>query len=427
VLGTLLVLWLTGCGARTGLPIPELDAGSSEDGCTTFRTRAELAPVDVFLLLDASRSMGMSAADGETKWQAVRGALSGFFRDDASRGLGIALTFFPLVQQDVPVFCVRDADCGPEGTCLDARGCQQSNFLCNTRIDCVVHGNPDDQCRPIGFCPRLGLDVPCSLDDPTERPPGCGECMPLGTCDNRSTCDPAPYASPAVGVEPLPSGTDALLRTFDAQEQTGGTPTLPALQGTVDGAIGWSRANPTHKVVTVLATDGFPTACDPDLRSSLDEGIGNVADAAARGLENDIETFVIGVFGNNGQEFAQDNLDRIARAGGTERAFITSPSDGASEQFLEALNRVRVDATSCELALQQPIPVTESPARGQITRRGEDPVALRQVDDATACTEGGFYYTEVAGGEASRVALCPSTCATFESSLVRDVELTTDC
>ena len=47
------------------------------------------------------------------------------------------------------------------------------------------------------------------------------------------------------------------------------------MQGAIDHAKSWANANPSHRVVTLLATDGLPTECTP-----LD--IADVAAIAAR-------------------------------------------------------------------------------------------------------------------------------------------------
>ena len=58
VLAPLLTGVVVACGARTGLPVPE--------DCPTTSATATRAPLDVFFMVDASRSMTFITADGST-------------------------------------------------------------------------------------------------------------------------------------------------------------------------------------------------------------------------------------------------------------------------------------------------------------------------------------------------------------------------
>jgi hypothetical protein len=450
----LLLAFVAGCGAKTGLTISEpepADAAVTMDApvdapvdapplvdvrpptCTVFGATAELLPLDVFMLFDASGSMQENTPTGVTKWLAVRRAIARFVRDPDSRGIGVALSFYPLVQTDVPTLCDADATCGRGGPCLAASGCLEAGVLCNTQMDCAVRGFPSDPCIPLGFCAAGGVEELCVPDGSFPCAPGRGPCRTLGICEGRDNCDPDAYSRPAVGPEVLPEAAATLLRTYDRFERprddAGGTNTLPALTGVVDGAIRWSRENPTHKVVVVLATDGFPTSCDPDLRVSLDLGVSNVADQAARGLaEASIETFVIGVFGPDERAFAQRNLDRIADAGGTTTAFVVNTASGVTDEFRDALNRVRLDSTACDFALSEPIPITGDPVWARILRPSGEEIWVPEVRGPEDCTGGpGFYFPDPSDGFASRIALCPSSCAVLGASPDREIEVFTVC
>ncbi|MEM9193855.1 MAG: vWA domain-containing protein [Myxococcota bacterium] len=443
---------VVGCGAKTGLEIPEpgpedgsVDADASIPDvsidvslpdvvvpeCTVFGATAELLPLDVFMLFDASGSMQELTASGDTKWSAVRNAIAGFFDAPDSEGIGVALTFFPQVQAELPLFCTEDRACGQPGACGDARACLEAGILCNSDDDCAVLGFPDDRCVLLGFCEGLGVDnSACTFDGAFPCPAGTGPCLQRGVCENRDTCPAAAYATPVAGPDRLPESAGMLLASYDAEElpraMAGGTPTLPALSGTVDGAIAWARANPSHKAVIVLATDGFPTSCDPTLAMSLEAGVDNVAEAAVRGVaEANIETFVIGVFAPDEQAFAQTNLDRIASGGGTESAFLVNTAGEVSREFLEALNQVRLDATACDFALSEPIELTGEPVLARITRDGNQ-FWLPDVGGPNGCAGGGFYFPE-AGEVAARLALCPESCALLGASPERELEVFTTC
>src|SRR5687768_10741075 len=92
---------LGSCGAKTGL-----FGGKNE--CAFIDAEAALAPLDVFLMLDASGSMAANTETGVSKWQAVREALETFFVDPESSGIGATLAFFPVENLRVPELCAGD-------------------------------------------------------------------------------------------------------------------------------------------------------------------------------------------------------------------------------------------------------------------------------------------------------------------------------
>ncbi len=439
-------LALTACGSKTGLKIPEpapedaamdalpdvpIDVPVDVPECTAFGATAQLLPLDVFMLFDASGSMQEPIDSGTTKWQATRRAIRGFFRDPESEGIGVALTFFPQVQLEVPLLCENDCSCMMPGACIPAQACRDAGVLCNTVTDCELRGFPGDACLALGYCAATGIMGPsCSFDGTFPCAMGTGPCTRMGVCDNRDDCNVADYRTPAIGIQQLNTGAAALLRTFDAhevsREDAGGTPTLPAVQGVVEGAVQWARDNPTHKVVVVVATDGFPTSCDPDFRAGFERGIDNIAEVARMGVDAaSVQTFIIGVFGPGERPFAQMNLDRIAIAGDTGAAYIVETGGGTTSELLNALNQVRLDATACDFALSEPVPLTGDPVFARITRGGRE-TWLAQVSGPEACGSGGFYVPEPME-ELVRIALCPESCALLGASPDRELEILTTC
>ena len=68
--------------------------GSADLGgpaCATQSTKAELAPLDLLLLLDTSASM-----DYQGKWTSVKGAVKAFVQNPQATGLGLGLQYYPL-------------------------------------------------------------------------------------------------------------------------------------------------------------------------------------------------------------------------------------------------------------------------------------------------------------------------------------------
>lgn len=132
-----------------------------------------------------------------------------------------------------------------------------------------------------------------------------------------ASCDPRDYATPDVEIGELPGVQAELLASIDkhAFPRTM-TPIGPALQGAIDHARSWAVAHPSHSVSVVLATDGEPSECTP---MSVSEIASDIAAPGAKGKPR-VLTFVVGV-GDLGA------LDAIAKAGGTEHAYLATGTE----------------------------------------------------------------------------------------------------
>ncbi len=77
------------------------DAGG--DACAAVTVKAELVPLDLYVVLDRSGSM-VNPALGPLRWPPVRDALNAFFQSANTAGIGIALTMFahPTKSQCLP-------------------------------------------------------------------------------------------------------------------------------------------------------------------------------------------------------------------------------------------------------------------------------------------------------------------------------------
>lgn len=191
------------------------------------------------------------------------------------------------------------------------------------------------------------------------------------------------------------------------------TPTAPALGGLIERARQRAGANPNRRVAAVLATDGFPTTCDP-------LAIGDIAAIAQGGANSSpaVPTFVIGVFAPDEAADATMNLDAIARAGGTTRAFIVQTNQNVTATFQQALNQIRGAALPCEYRIPEAmqgrevdynkINVVHTAAGGQTT-------TIRWVASATDCAarNGGWYYDvdPRTGQTPTLIKMCPATCS----------------
>lgn len=207
---------------------------------------------------------------------------------------------------------------------------------------------------------------------------------------------------------------------MNAKTPIGGTPTSAALSGALNQATTYATANPTHKVVAVLATDGLPTLCTP-----VDfNGISAIASTALNGTPS-VPTFVIGVFAGN-NTMAKTNLDMLAAAGGTNQAFIIDTNQNVEQAFLQALNAIRGQKLACEYLIPTP-PAGETLDYGKVNVE-HTPVGsstpntiyyVGSVDKCDAVTGGWYYDVDPAtGGTPTKIEICPVTCTNFDAGQI---------
>jgi hypothetical protein len=399
-------------------------AGGGES-CAGETSKAEPIPLDMYIMLDKSGSMldktGMMG-QGIPKWDAVTQALEAFFGDAQSAGLGVGLQYFPLRAPGVPATCTSDAQCGVAAPCV-LKTCTNQGVIdpCSKSADCPAgsscadlgqcSNDPNTYCLPVG-----GL---CGGNK--------GSCVKVQTsfCLNQYTCDPGEYAKPAVEIDILNGAAPALIASIQSTTPEGATPTSAALKGGIEHAVAWAAANPTHKVVTVLATDGLPTECDP-----LD--IPSIAQIAADGVAGapSVLTFVIGVFAGNDMG-AKADLDQIAASGGTQQAFLVDAAQDVTQQFIDALNAIRGEKLACEYLVPAPpegetldyfkVNVEHTPTGAGM------PVTILYVSDAAGCDAmtGGWYYDAdpAKGGAPTKILMCPATCTLFDQGGQIDIRI----
>jgi von Willebrand factor type A domain len=229
--------------------------------------------------------------------------------------------------------------------------------------------------------------------------------QPIG----QASCDVADYAAATVGVGPVPEHAASVVQALGQLQPTGETPTGAAIRGACSYAGSWKRQVPHHQVVILLLTDGKPEApvtcqggegaCCP----SLDDAV-TAAEECRTGSE--IETYVLGVGPLLG------NLEQIAVAGGTDRAYLVEGGD-VSAQVLDALNRIRgAAAIPCQLQLPQP-PNGQTLAFDKVNLEYEssecESTLLYSVQNAAECgSEDGWYYDDPANPQT--IHLCPGSC-----------------
>lgn len=381
-------------------------------------------------MLDTSGSMSAMVSATDSKYDAVKKALTSFVGDPASAGMGVGLQFFPLPKPGVPATCTSSAQCGAGAPCF-LKACTNRLTIepCDTDAECGFFSN----CRPIGtcqnnpdyICRESGFGQNCG-NDPSGNPLGTCTQLTTSECLNRDSCDAADYEIPVAPIGLLPGVSGAIVSALGSKTPSGFTPTAGALAGAIQSAKAHATTHPGETVVAVLATDGLPTRCDTSISA--------IAQLAANGLAGtpSIKTFVIGVFAQSEQAEAQPNLDQIAQAGGTTNAILVTANANASQAFLQALNSIRAASLPCDYALPPVEAGTPdyNKVNVQYTPGGGAAVTVGYATNAAGCdpTQGGWYYdVDPNTAPPTKVILCPATCAKVKADLNAKVDVVQGC
>ncbi len=243
--------------------------------------------------------------------------------------------------------------------------------------------------------------------------------------DVAATCAAA-YATPLVPLTSL-SRSQPLVAALNGTSPQGGTPTLPALKGAIAYAQQTKRDHPGDTTAVVLVTDGEPGLFvnGKFAPGCTDNDVTHVADAAAAALQSpeSIATYVLGVGSS------LDKLHAIAKAGGTNQAFIISVKNPTQTKtdLQRALEAIRTQVTlSCSL----PLP---SPPAGLSLDTSRVNVALAAASGHTTplvyssgCTApNGWHYDHPAAP--TRIELCASTCATAQADRTGKLTVALGC
>ncbi len=428
-------------GGSTSMP----GGGASNGGetCAATTTTAKLVPLDLYVLMDSSKSMLEPTSAGATKWKAVTDALGAFFQDAKSDGLSVGLKYFPD-EQPVPATCTLDAECGSFGPCDQRRACVKKgtaattfSVLCSDAVPCAA----DESCVPVQRCAD-GANCSkryCVADTGAAC---AADCKPFtGYCHNRDVCTAETYATPAVPFGELPAAAPALIASLAARTPDGFTPTGPALTGALQQARLRSSQLPDHKVAVVLVTDGLPggfipnnppAACTPG-------DIAGVASVLAAGVSGTppVPTFVIGVFGpcdlTDANVMPQANLDSLAVAGGTQKSVVISTDQNVAQQLQDALRLVRSSAIACKYTI--PPPTNGALDFGKVnvnfTAAGNTTVVgyVGGSDDSKCDARGGWHYDKdpTTGGVPTQVVVCPQSCTRFQAIADARVDIALGC
>ena len=408
------------------------DRTASADGaCATESAGAEPVPLDLYVMMDSSRSMLESTTAGATKWSAVTSALTAFFNDPQSAGIGVGLRYFPDVQPNVPATCTADTACAAFGPCDLRKSCVRTGKTSTAVTLCGDTTLPqcasDESCSLLGTCPIAGgYCVPAG----STACDGGEMCKPIdGYCHARDICESAPYAVPTVAVGQLPGAAAALSSSLTTHKPDGFTPTGPALSGALQFAKARAMANAGHKVAVLFVTDGLPSECTPlDLA-----GIGAIANTAATGTPA-VPTFVIGVFSTTEATTATPNLNALATKGGTGSAVVISTNQDVTQVLQGALNQIRTKEIACEYKVPPSSgggAIDFGKVNVQYTSGAGKVATIGHVASATACdaTRGGWYYDvdPATGARPTSIKACGATCSQVQGDSSGRVDIVLGC
>ncbi len=215
-------------------------------------------------------------------------------------------------------------------------------------------------------------------------------------------CNVAAYATPAAAIAALPASATNIVDTIKKNSPGGTTPTVPALQGSINYATSYTMATPGRTAAVVFVTDGLPNGCSSSVASAT-----TLAQTAFMGTPS-IKTYVVGL------GFTM-NLDAIALAGsGGAHHYFPAQGD-VTAALSTALKQISQQVIKCDYTI---------PTMGQALDYGRvnvqtkvgmagTPGLVGNVSDATQCSAAGGWYYDVspgAAGKPSKITLCPQSC-----------------
>jgi len=285
-------------------------------------------------------------------------------------------------------------------------------------------GDVGDGFDPKGKWDPVGKGMKAFFQDPESHTLNASlKFFPLADGDLEQVCD-HDYGAPDVALSSV-ADSDAFVSAIDREHPGGGTPTLPALRG----AIAYAKKVATErseKAAVVLVTDGEPGfgidgVFQPGCDGNTIDAVADAARAAMNGTPS-VPTHVIGVGP------ALSNLDAVAAAGGTGKAYMIDVSDPAStkQKLLDALRAIRGEHVSCDLAMP-PAPngmeLNANAVNVVFTNGAGKETVLTYSKD---CKDGsGWHYDDPQSPK--RIQLCTSTCGGAQSDKAGRLDVAFGC
>jgi hypothetical protein len=225
------------------------------------------------------------------------------------------------------------------------------------------------------------------------------------------------YEALTVPIASLPGNAFNLTNSVPPSAIGLGTPIRPALHGALLQATARQDANPTHRVVVVLASAGDLLAAVPGSSDANECGDtapltvwDKLAELTSGALSYDgVRTFVIGVPGATIAD-----LNEVAAAGGTTAAFDATNIS----QFASSIAQVRTAGLGCQYAIPPPPggqAVNPDDVNFSYTPDGSGtPAILPRTTDLAACNgQPGWYYDN--NMAPTQIILCPASCSTVQA------------
>lgn len=238
----------------------------------------------------------------------------------------------------------------------------------------------------------------------------------MGAADNNkpASCKATDYQKPEVAPTALPDAKTfaAAIAKLDPPNEYG-TPTFPALSGTITYAESLLKEDASRKVAIVMVTDGEPYGCN-----------GNTVNAtamAAAKVAKTIPTYVIGV----GDKL--DSLNQIANSGGTDKAFIVALNnpEQTRQDLLDAINLIRGQSISCQLPLPAP-PAGKRLDPDKVDVQFSGSAATKTLKYGTECTGDVAWHYDNATTP-TQVLLCDDACNTVKADPMGKLDVVFGC
>jgi hypothetical protein len=427
---------ITGAAGTNGAGGGGVPDGSIGDGaaCASDEVMAQPVPLDLYVLMDSSKSMLETTTGTTTKWKAVSDAMSAFFGDAGSAGLGVAVKYFPSVQ-NIPETCANDGVCGTFGPCDYRLACVRNNTFGVVDSSTMLCATPTTACSgAMETCQRVqdcGTgNSPCAASGTGMCQAGCSP-FP-GYCHNRDICTSTTYATPDIAVTMLPTTTIGPLLT--AHMPGGFTPTGPALTGALAFARQRLASTPDHRIAVVLVTDGLPGGFIPgfppaECMPADIPGIGAILGGPmGRTGTPPVLTFVIGVFSPATAAMAKTNLDMLATAGGTAPAVVIDTGQNVTSLLQAELKKVQSKAIACSYKIPPPKMGTIDFRKVNVAFKpsaGGTPTVIGKTTMAACDQRGGWYYDNET--TPTEIKACPATCQQLQMDVDGTVQIQLGC
>ena len=231
-----------------------------------------------------------------------------------------------------------------------------------------------------------------------------------------NTCDTQLYKVLDVPIAPLPGNAFSLVNSFPADAVGAPSPLYAGLVGALQAATAQQDANPTHKVIVVMASDGGYNTCG--------YGIDAISGWARNALEyNGVRTYTIAV---QAAQISFDNLEQIAIEGGTDVVYDASDISEFSTKIAE----IRAAALGCDFTIPAP-PSGQDLVPDEVNFTyapgGSDtPITLPRADNLADCgDQPGWYYDNNLAP--TKIIVCPASCTTIQNDTEAEVAVAFGC